>query len=273
MLKALVEGVLNLVFLILCFMGLMYQVVILTDGFFRYPIKIGVNLFKADILPPLAVTFCGKIYDIFDYDAMRAENMTVWKYVESPDDVDLKIIEKTASLVDEHLNIEQIMKFTPSPESVIIRVSYRKNNSYVIYEEDDPSNITELLQVKKFLYLEYMCYTVGFTSYVNLTLRSHSCSGTPVKPGVLFELTLNENMRRTLNAKIVLHRAARAPHRSLKNSGTIVKSVRNKNSDKKSKGNKDNKKGKDDTGNDLHKRFAFYRVLTVFLLDIQNRKR
>jgi len=220
-------GIFNVTFFSLCMLGLFYQVFILSSDFFAFNVKIGINIYVPDILPPVATTVCGEIYDILDYETMEQDpNIKSWKYIEQPDIVDLKDIQANASLVDDNLSVKQIMDLTPKEDEVVIGLRFHTNESYVFHETDSLQEINQLLRVIKYIYLEFVCYTISFKDYTNKALRVHTLAGSPVSAGFVYEITLNNQIKRTTKTKILVHHSSLKPYRPLKNSGTIEKSVK-----------------------------------------------
>lgn len=200
--------VVSLLYMTGCIIGFIYQVCLVSILYFRYSANTEIQIEIDSIVKPKAISVCTRYVDHLNYKKIRRENSERRDWRLSPNNADW--IRK----YQHELTIAEIFKYTPRETDTLERVVFRKKMSYEKFEYNAPEAYN-YFDVKKFLYLEYVCYQytqINFTEGMSYS----SLAVTPVSSGLIYQLVFNKTSMGTAQMlKIAIHSAKTYPYRSL----------------------------------------------------------
>ena len=190
-----------------CILGFIYQVCLVSILYFQYSANTEIKIEIDSIIKPKALSICTRYVDHLNYRRIRDENSERRDWFPSPD---ADWIRK----YQHELTIAEIFKYTPRVTDTLKGVIFRKRMSYEAFNYKTPEAYN-YFNVKKFLYLEYVCYQY---SQINFTegMSYSSLAVTPVSSGLIYELIFNKtSMGRAQMLKIAFHDVGTYPYRAL----------------------------------------------------------
>ena len=173
----------------LCFSGLIWQTVLLSNEYFSYQLVSSVEYTKDDSVRPPAFTICFPYFELIDTS----------KYGFHFTDLDSP--QKRSQAIMENFTIERLLKVTPELQEIVKYIWIQRRWSYGI------SSSFESLDIKKFIKEYYVCYRIMHmdADSPNFYLRSHHVTFGS-KPGALLGLAFEkENLKGLTRAVIYLH--------------------------------------------------------------------
>ena len=184
----------------LCFAGLLWQLGLIIELYFQYRVNVRTTAFIEKSLQDLAVNFCTRWTDVIDYDRLNRETARNWS------------LPPNNSIIDYYqheLTVEEILKYTPQEETIVIFIRTRKmgRTQHVIYKDQAAR---EHCVVQKFIYLEYICYKISITddppkSYESLAI-------TPTAPGLISQLSFSKIIQKSRRVRFALSRKGLKNH-------------------------------------------------------------
>lgn len=199
---------LQLLFSAVCFAGAVYQISQLAAIYFAYATSSIVELKVPKEYLIDSLTFCTRYIDVLDFEQLRKDDpQRDW----TGDNLNEFWVRK----YQDELSISDIFKYTPREEYFIDHVEFRRRGTFKVFE-CDASNCTEFFTVKRFIYLEYICYTVD-ANYKNETLSYEALTITPSAPGQILGIVVAEQLEKSHLIKIVSHAPNSIPYVSLQN--------------------------------------------------------
>jgi hypothetical protein len=205
--------VLSQIFTIAAIAGLIWQIVTISCLYFSYDVRTRLMVAIPDFIATESVSFCSRYTDIIDFEALNKETGRSWSYSLSHD-----LIRK----YQDELSIAQLFKYTPKEDTIISKILFRNNDSY-IGQEAIGDTVVKDFSVEKYLYLEYMCYKVSYQQ--DFIMPYTYFAVTPYSPGLVYEFFVNKSslLYRSNYMKILItsSSATSYPFRSISMSGTI----------------------------------------------------
>lgn len=204
----------NVMTTILAMLVLFYHMSSLCKEYFSYKIKTNILIYLPDRLPEVSLTVCGRMTDLMDHQAVSRDLGFKWIPINENEVNETHSI--SASHFEDSLTIRQMMKYTPSTDSVVKSIRWRQSKSYRLYNAS--KNVMSSVNVTKLLYLDYICYTVSFLNKNNkkgwMAHRWHSLNS-PVAEGERFRINFHEPFRKIKHAMFIMDHATKHPYRAL----------------------------------------------------------
>ena len=195
---------LNVLFLALCCCGLLWQLVMVFELYFRYKVTTFSEVRTPSLIPPMAVSLCSTYTDLLDFERLNRETNRNWVYSEAEADV---------KRYQDELLISEIFKYTPATDQIIQELRTRDYVSINHKVDNSSTDIQRSASIKKFLYLEFVCYDIQLrhdkTMSLNYYVAAHSYSG------MMYHISLNRTLHRSRSFLISLHRRSESHLRSL----------------------------------------------------------
>lgn len=182
---------------ILCLVGVSYQLVSLTTDFLSYKIVSEVMITKNDFVRPPAMSICVPYAEAIDWS----------KTPEGYQDKKTKASDDFKRRMQEKYNISDLMNWVPNISNFLRYSWVRKQNSYGINESDASQDLVPDLTVTKFIKDYYICYRF---MHINATsddfyFRSHHITFGR-RPGMIMGLYFhNKSFIPIQSAIIYLH--------------------------------------------------------------------
>ena len=183
----------------LCFAGLLYQTWLICILYFQYKVTTSIEIYFPDTIPPHAVTFCTRFSDVLDFDKLNRETGRNWSY-----SLDYTMINRYHN----ELTVAQMFRYTPANHELLKKVIYR-NRSHL--SELNDKEVPSKMRISKFLFLDHVCYKIGFKSNTSYTYNNVAVN--LVSPGEFYKLHFSRKLIRSQYVRILL--SVTFPHRSL----------------------------------------------------------
>lgn len=180
---------------LLCLLGVSYQLVSLTADFLSYHIVSEVMITKNDFVRPPAMSICVPYAEAINW-TNTPEGFQERKVVGS---------EEFKRKVQEKYKVSELMKLVPNIDDFLRYSWVRKQNSYGIKESDASEDLVPDLQVTKFIKDYYICYrfmhinatredfyfrshhiTFGRRPGMIMGLRFHNGSFIPIRSAIIY---------------------------------------------------------------------------------------
>ena len=192
-------------FILLCLLGCVFQVYKVSDLYFRYQATTEIDIEIPEIVSGKAISVCSRFVEHLDYEriARDSKSRSSWHYSNQ-----VHWIRK----YQHELTIKEIFKYTPEVNTTLSRIIFRENQSYV-HKEYSGHEIYDHFEVRKYLYLEYICYK--FASRKTIDISYSSLSVTPVFSGQVYELTFNTTLESAEMLKVVINSMRSHQYRSI----------------------------------------------------------
>lgn len=186
----------NWFFSFICFIGAIYQISHIARIYFQYKTssKIAIAIPRQHKLGPFST--CVRFTDILDYGRIQKDHpgRSEWKLTATAEGI---------RTYQKELTIKEIFNYTPKGESIINSMEFRRQNSYKL-NLCNASDCLNYFEVNKFVYLEYVCYTIT-PKFINETLTYESLTISPSAPGEIFSLKLSPSMKKSESMKLLSH--------------------------------------------------------------------
>ena len=198
---------LAVVFFVGCVVGVTYQISLMSSNYFEYRTTTEIRIELPTKITRMAISICTRYVDHLDYEKIRRESSgksrSDWHFTH-----DVNLVRK----YQHDLTVDEILRFTPEVNSILFKIAYRVNDSYESRIAKG-SSIYDLLEMEKYLYLEFICYKL----YQKLgePISYSSLSVTPTASGEILHVVLNKTLDRANMMKIAIHSKRNRPYRSL----------------------------------------------------------
>lgn len=149
----------------MCAAGLVWQLTTIIDLFFQYKVSTAVNIFTPAMLEPLAMTLCVNIAGVVDHEKMNKDLGTNYS----------KNDNGRIKLDFTNLSFQTLFDYTPSNDSILQQFSFKTKKSRLKHIKDNVSNNVDVI---KFLQRIYVCYTITVKGDEALKYRDISVSNT-----------------------------------------------------------------------------------------------
>ena len=198
---------LTVVFFVGCAVGVTYQISLMSSNYFEYRTTTEIRIELPKKVSRMAISICTRYVDHLDYEQIRRESpgkfRSNWHFTH-----DVNWIRK----YQHELTVDEILRFTPEINSILFKMAYRVSHSYES-RVSNGSSIYDLLEVEKYLYLEFICYKLYQKSGEDISYSSLSV--TPTASGEILHIVLNKTLDRANMMKIAIHSQRNRPYRSL----------------------------------------------------------
>lgn len=196
-------------YLVICLLGLSYQVYLVSNIYFGYQVVTDVAVEIPEKNEPQAVTVCLQYDQVLDYE--KAKKETGKSDLKYEGWYMKKQHLKTAQTT---LTIDQIFKYSPEPREILQTVTYRKNYSYRLFHLNG-TEVYRKFEVKKFLYLEYICFQIYKKNDSDQLMTYASLAVTPVWSGLIYDLIMSPRLSMASTLKIIINNRDTLPYRPL----------------------------------------------------------
>jgi hypothetical protein len=192
--------------------GLLYQVYQLSELYFGYPISSRLIMSLPQTLTPFALSICIRYMDLLDFDKVnKMPGRHDWNYMRCV----LPGLDDYLRHIQDNMTIGEIFEYTPNTSEILSRVTFRQEGSYELYQLSDSSEIYEVFNVSKTVYLEYVCYKIMKINDTDQKFPYSFISISPVRGGLIYDFEMGPRLKRSMVLKLVVHPADRDPYRSL----------------------------------------------------------
>lgn len=174
-------------YLAFCIAGFVYQVVLISNVFFRYDVILNNELYLPGKLKLPGLNVCFRYGDIIDFDMINAKypgkNLTYEEGVKNNFE-DLQNV----------VTIEDIYDMTPYDPDILIFCSVRTVPSYYLTDLKGDEECHKLYwEVTQYFIMGLICYKFNHThEFQNETLEIDQVAFTYDNPGMIFQISLNQ---------------------------------------------------------------------------------
>lgn len=162
--------------------GFMVQFLQVSLLYFEYKTRTLVELTSPVIIKPHHLAVCVRFYEILDQERLQKETGIDMKRTQTRDDALRK---------EDRLTVAQIFEYTPQAEEFISECFIRPDNWQI--RESSGKDCYNFFMVRRFFYLNYMCYSVKETLNRSLTLQA--VTQTPLMQQRILGVTLGPKFR------------------------------------------------------------------------------
>lgn len=195
------------VYILICFAGLMWQLIEVSIEYFKYETSTGIRIHFPDEVTFPDISVCLRYTDILKFDELNKQTNRSYEFTVDDDRV---------RMYQQNLTLSQIFSFTPSVNDTLSSIVYRHKQSYKRYICHGNNECTRIFTIDKYYYLEYMCYRYTSNQMNSSSVSFSTIAVTPSSPGTIFKLTFNRMFSRVSYMKISLHSVHLYPFRSLR---------------------------------------------------------
>ena len=193
------------IYLLFCLVGLLWQSSQFTSMYLKYMVSSKIVISFPKKIDPYFPNVCIRYTDILDFERLNRESGRRWSYARDP-----QVVRK----YQHELTVAEIMTMTPRVEDIVKDVSFKIKNSEIITSNRTHSPKT-FLEIKKYLFLEYVCYKIIIKSQKSLTFEELAV--TTAAPGIIMSIMFmdEEPLSRTHQLKVGFSSEKYYPYRSL----------------------------------------------------------
>lgn len=203
----------NIVFISIVAGGMLYQIESVGELYFQYDTVTKVDIDIAEVSVSRSISACLRYSDLLDYESLaKDEGRKDWYFT--------GLDEKRIRYYQDHLNVKEIFDNTPQEEEVLDKIILRINGSSRLTEFNH-SNVLDYFNVEKFLYLEYMCYTVTKINGSDQVAPYQKIAISSLMSGLVYDITFTSAVQRVDSLKIVGHMPYSRPYRSIRSTSTL----------------------------------------------------
>ena len=189
-------------YLTLCGVGLIWQVTLVSVNYFSYVTDTRVKIrYPKEIYFP-TTTICIRYTDILNYEMAYSRGR---KWTNS-------LNESQVLDVQREITIKEIFDLTPN-ESDIIKTFHHRSETGYSYIRHSHGEIKSVLDVRKFVYVEYICYRIDLKNPIKL--QSQVIAAHPIESGTLGKITMNSFFQNITRYKMSLTTPRSFPYNSL----------------------------------------------------------
>ena len=175
----------SFVFWILCVIGMSYQLILILSIYFEYDVSTRVDIAIPSRISPQTVTLCTSYADVLDYNRLNRDTNRNWSY---PQDMNKR------HQYQSEITVAEIFHFSPQNTSFLTGLWLKKGKSakWFLYNN---SNLSDVIIVKRFVYLEYICYSM---TPVNASSQPYNqLAAAPYGLGLVKEYVFSEDLKRS----------------------------------------------------------------------------
>ena len=198
---------LTVVFIVGCVGGVTYQISLMSTNYFGYRTTTEIRIELPKEIKRMAISICTRYVDHLDYEQIRRESpgksRSDWHFTH-----DVNWIRR----YQHELTVDEIFRFTPKANSILLKMTYRVSDSYENVVANG-SSMYDLLELEKYLYLEFICYKLYQKS--GEPIPYSSLSVTPTGSGQILHIIMNKTLDKANMMKIAIHNEVTKPYRSL----------------------------------------------------------
>ena len=177
--SALVLLILRQLFVFVCVIGFMYQIIHITDQYGRYTTVSRFGRRVPDLMPPPNVAVCLRYVDVLNYS----------------------LVQTSKSAKEQLPTISDIMAYSPDPEQMVTGCRYRKPKSELYYKAIG-SECLKIFTITKFYLEEFICYKIEQVDQELLSFEGISQSLS--HPGVIYDILFNRSIMKTERMKVIV---------------------------------------------------------------------
>ena len=197
------KKLLHFVYVALCVAGMAWQVIQLGSDYFSYSTDTRIKIkYPTEFYFP-TVTVCIRYNDIIDYDKANSQGHT-WTTSLNYSEV---------QRVQREITIREIFDLTPNGSNIVETFCHRNETGYEYIRSDDEQSVRSVLNVEKFIYIEYICYRIEMKQ--PMRIKTNVVSVHPIASGTLGEMTMGRLFRNVTRYKVSLHDRQSLPYESL----------------------------------------------------------
>lgn len=190
-------------FRLCCFAGALYQVVVMSQLYFKYRVTTQISIKIDEVIEPYAATVCTRVTDILDFDQLNNESGRNWTHSRD---------EKNIAKYKNEMTVAEMFKFSPEANETVASIRYRKAGSYVVHESKGMADMS----ATKFLYSEFICYKLSLKGNLLKPIDHKYLSVATNSPGLIYEMTMGKKFAFAHYMRIVIARASVLPRRSMR---------------------------------------------------------
>ena len=202
----------NFMFHVFCGCGLFWQLVLLFNIYFHYKVTTFIAIASPAEIPPIATSFCSRYTDLLDFTRLNSETGRNWNYTVDGD---------TILTYQNEIRVSEIFKYTPAVNVILKGLMVRDYVSIKNVFYNKSSDINRLVAIKKFVYMEFVCYEVKLRH--DKTMPHNYYAVTPSMPGMMYKFELSSVLDRMNAILIVLHKSSESQLRSLSHNRFIAR--------------------------------------------------
>jgi hypothetical protein len=165
------------------------------------------NVFIPDIIDPLAVSICVRLENLLDFEALNEDLGKNWTY-ESASNDDMLIC-----TIQNELSVRQMFNYTPREDEIIENLVVRKTVADGDVMLSDQKDIKKATNVRKYLYMGFICYKIMIINDQPLSLRRLVASLD--SSGMIRFIKFSQKMKMSNVVKITLGNFNSLPFRGL----------------------------------------------------------
>ena len=158
-------GFCSWLFIGVCAAGLLWQLSLVTDEYFKYKVTTSTIVFTPDMIEPMAMTVCFNLFGVLDFKRLKQDlNISVELDENNGNPIETKLVDD--------LTVKQLFDYTPSNNSIIMRMTYKpKDQSRAVVVP------IENLNILKFFRHVNLCYKIEVkNNNDSLSYRENSIS-------------------------------------------------------------------------------------------------
>lgn len=199
--KKMLTQLVSWLFIGFCASGLLWQLISITDKYFRYHVVSSTIVFTPDVTKPLAMAVCVDLASIIDYKRMNRDFKTSY-------------YKKATGLVNININnltIKTLFDYTPSNDSILKKFSYKSKGQTKLTKVD--KNVNDHVDVVKFLQRSYVCYKITLKNHESFSYREVSVSN--YYQFTIKDYFFNQNIANTTEVKLMLCSVNHLPYKEM----------------------------------------------------------
>ena len=198
----------NIVYTILCLLGLIWQVVEVSKIYFTFDVVTRVEVEVPKSFEAPALHACYRYVDLLDYNGVNQELKTNWKH-KPFDHIGLQ-----NEIIQQRLTPRQILKFTPSVNDSLIACYVRRPNSFEILWANQ-TICHQMFEVTKFVVLGLICYRYEYDLMKGQVFSLQEVSVAPISPGLMLEVSPGNQFNHFIFGKFLVTSQGTFPMRSM----------------------------------------------------------
>ena len=149
--KKLIFRLSSWLFMCMCTLGLLWQLISIVDEYFRYRVSSTTSVFTPEVIDPLSFTICVFFNSVLDFDRLNREVKTNFTQFDKRGVIAM-------DLSDDLLSVKHLFDYTPSKESILLEFFFKPKKSPQLTRVSE--NITNRVSIVKFLNRCYVCYQI-----------------------------------------------------------------------------------------------------------------
>ena len=186
--------ILSLIYTILCLLGLVYQVYLVSFEYLKYGVSSSITLKQSNEYTLPSLSTCLEFVEIFDYDLYNQKHNKNVVF----NDTTTETVYLSGNELLKLVTLEDMHQFTPSAESAFKNCEIRNATTFG-YNFHTKISCYEKFDIEKYVISSKMCYKITLKSQSKSerssnVYRMESTYFTPNDAGVLFYIYFNETL-------------------------------------------------------------------------------